>query len=381
MEKGETWWSFPNRTLRTHLGRNQTEVMRAIYVFTPAGDTAKRVLCLVLSVVGTVGLVGNCSLFYFLRRKKTTSPIQRSRFVRNLNLYMRSLSLSDLLSCSVSLPLLCVQILFDHMQSGWLCKLVRYLNFVFPAVTVNTLVVISVEKYFSTRKNPYTLTVTTVRKMINGAWILGITIMLLPAAAFDGVKVLLNDNHFTVICRYNQNFYPFRISAVIFPLQNVIPSIFITYVNVCLLKTLWYRTGRKIRHATTSAFRAKLIATRIRATYLLIALTFAFICPYFVYIGNILYTQMVKPQRPFSTEYIVRYVAGGIAAYFSSAINFIIYFVQMKDFRAYLKNIFRLRCTINAQNSKQYAPTLPSRQNELQETKNCQVKRVNFIKT
>ena len=168
--------------------------------------------------------------------------------------------------------------------------------------------------------------------------------MLLPAATYDGVAVRLNDSHFTVICRYNQNFYPFQITAVIFPLQYVIPGIFITYVNACLLKTLWIRTGRQIRHAKTSAFKAKLTVTRIRATYLLISLTFAFICPYFVYIGNTAYTQIMKPQRSFSTDYIVRYVGGSIGAYFSSALNFIIYFVQIKDFRAYLRSNFRSRC-------------------------------------
>nr|XP_058946892.1 uncharacterized protein LOC131774826 [Pocillopora verrucosa] len=346
MEKGKTWWPSPNWTSNdsSRMGRNQTEAMDPVYVFTPAGNTAKHVLCLVLSVIGTVGFVGNCSLFYFLWQKKTTSPIQKSRFVRSLNLYMRSLSLSDLLSCSMSLPFLCLQILFDLMQSGWLCKMVRYLNFVFPAITINNLVVISLAKYLSTRKNPYTLGVTAVRRMIIGAWILGIATMLLPAATFDGVAVRLNDSHFTVICRYNQNFYPFQITAVIFPLQYVIPGIFITYVNACLLKTLWIRTGRQIRHAKTSAFKAKLTVTRIRATYLLISLTFAFICPYFVYIGNTAYTQIMKPQRSFSTDYIVRYVGGSIGAYFSSALNFIIYFVQIKDFRAYLRNNFRSRC-------------------------------------
>lgn len=310
------------------------------YVFTPAGITAKRVLCFILSTVGAVGFLGNCLVFFFLRQKSARNPVKTNRFVKNLNLYLRSLCLSDLLSCAISLPLLCIQILFDVFQSGWTCKMVRYLNFVFPVVTINNLVVISLEKYLSTRKIPRTFSSATVRKMIIFAWFLGISVMLFPAATYNGKRVDLNRTHFTVICKNNERFYPFRITLVIFPLQYVLPCIFVTYVNISLLKTLWGRGTRKIRNGVSDAFKGRLMATRIKGTILLVALTFAFIVPCLFYVGNIAYTQMSKPQRTFATDFIFRYGGGGIAAYFSSAINFIIYFVQMRDFRAYLKTVF-----------------------------------------
>ena len=128
-----------------------------IYVFSPVDVTAKWLLCAHFSTIGCLGFVGNCLLLYFLWKKPKRNAIQRSRFVRNFNLYVRSMSLSDILSCTVSLPLICIQILFDVFQSGWACKLVRYLNFIFPAITINNLVVISLEKYLSTRANPSTL--------------------------------------------------------------------------------------------------------------------------------------------------------------------------------------------------------------------------------
>lgn len=77
---------------------------------------------------------------------------------------------------------------------------------------------------------------------------------------------------------------------------------------------------------------------------LLVALTLSFIIPYFFYLGNIIYTQVVKPQRDFPIEYMVRYGTGAVAN-LSGALNFIISFVQMKDFREFLKEMSHGRRT------------------------------------
>lgn len=342
MDHNGTFCFFRNTTANdsTNFLHRAETVKIPKYVFTPAGITAKRVLCFILSIVDAVGFLGNCLVFFFLKEKSARNPVRGNRFVKNLNLYLRSLCLSDLLSCAISLPLLCIQILFDVFQSGWECKMVRYLNFVFPVITINNLVVISLEKYLSTRKVPHTFSSVTVRKMIIFAWCLGSLFMLLPAAAYDGKRVDLNHTHFTIICKNNERFYPFKITLLIFPLQYVFPCIFVTYVNLSLLKTMWGRGTRRIRNGVSNTFKDRLMATRIKGTILLVALTFGFIVPCLFFTGNMAYTQIAKPQRTFAKDFIFRYGGGGIAACFSSAINFVIYFAQMKNFRVYLKSVF-----------------------------------------
>lgn len=339
MDNSKSTWLSPSiSTDNSSYFNNHTETTNTIYLFTPAGVAAKRLLCSILSFIGGMGFLGNCFIFYYLWKKTARTPFQSSRFLCNLNLYIRSLSLSDLLSCMVSLPLLCIQISFDVFQSGWPCKIVRYFHFIFPAITMNNLVVISLEKYLSTRKVPRTFNVVTVRRMIICAWILGITVMLVPAAAYDGIRVDLNNTYFTVICRNNENFYPFKITLIIFPLQYIIPSVFVIYMNISLIKTVWVRGRRKIGNSLSSAFKAKLTASRIKGTSIVIAVTFSFVIPYLFFIANMAYTQIAKPQREFPADFITRYAAGGIA-YCSSLINFIIYFAQMKDFREFLKRV------------------------------------------
>ena len=312
--------------------------LNRIYVFTPVDATLKWALCALYSTIGCLGFFGNSLLFYFLSKKPKGNPIQSSRFMKNLNFYVRSMSLSNILSCAVSLPLLCVQILSDFFQSGWPCKLVRYLNFIFPAITINTLVVISLEKYLSTRVNPRTFSAATVQKMTVFAWIFGLLFMLFPAAAYDGIRVDLNGTHFTVVCRNDQNLYPFKMILVVFPVQYLLPGIFITYINICLMKTVWVRGNRNVGSGPlNNAFKAKMRSVRIKGMSLLIAITFTFIISYCFFLGyQIANTLLARPSRDFSTDFIIRYASGSLA-YLNCVTDVIIYFVQMKDFREFLR--------------------------------------------
>jgi len=174
--------------------------------------------------------------------------------------------------------------------------------------------------------------------MIIFAWVFGLFFMLFPAAAYDGIRVDLNDTHFTVMCRNDQNFYPFRIILVVFPVQYLLPGILITYINICLMKTVWVRGNRNVGNGPlNNAFKAKMRSVRIRGISLLIAITLTFIITYCFFLGYaIVSTLIAQPNRDFSTDFITRYGSGSIA-YLNCVTDVIIYFVQMKDFREFLR--------------------------------------------
>lgn len=316
----------------------------SIYVFTPAGNSEKLTLCLIVSTLGITGFLGNCSIFYFLSKIKKRNGTQSNPFVRSLNLYIRSLSLSDLLMCAVGAPLLCINVSSDVFQSGWPCKIVRYLQFVFPAATINTLVVTSLEKFLSTRnvlQRP--MSTRKVRNIILYAWLLGLLLMMPASAAYDGIRVDLNNSHFTVICKNNENFYPFRLTLIVLPIQYVLPTVFVFFVNIHLSITLWNSIKRQsVAIAVKNSFKAQLRAKRIKGTTLLVALTFGFITPFSFFLGNMVYTQFVKPRRDFRTSYMFRY-GSGILVFLSPVINFAIFFSQMNDFRQFLKKTLKIQ--------------------------------------
>lgn len=326
-----------------------------LYIFTPAGYTTKLALLVSMGTVGLLGFVGSCLTLCFVFSRRPALYLQSSRFMKNLNLYIQSLALSDMFSAIVSLPLTCIQIYFDLFQTHWGCKIVRYINIVFPIITINNLVVIGMEKYLSLRRVPRTLKISTVRKLIFLAWLAGFALTLVPAATFRGIRYDLNATHFTVICKYDREYLPFRLMFLSFTVVvYVLPSIFLIVVNVSLIRTVWVKVKMTISNQVNNPIKAKLRAAKIRGTFLLIAITFAFVIPYFAYLGYVTYNMIAKPEIDFQTDYIIRF-ASGVLAFSNSAINFAIYVVQMKDFRVFLKKIV---CGSNlAKHSVESCPT------------------------
>lgn len=310
-----------------------------LYIFTPAGYTTKLALLASMGTVGLIGFVGSCLILRFVSSRRQALYLQSSRFMKNFNFYIQSLALSDMFSAIVSLPLTCIQISFDLFQNHWGCKIVRYINIVFPIITIYNLVVIGMEKYLSLRRVPRTLKVSTVRKLIFLAWLAGFAVTLLPAATFRGIRYDLNATHFTVICKYDRDYLPFRLMFLSFVVVvYVLPSIFLIVVNISLIRTVWVKVKMTIYIQIKNPIKAKLRAAKIRGTFLLIAITFAFVIPYFAYLGYVTYNMIAKPEIDFQTDYIIRF-ASGVLAFSNSAINFAIYVVQMKDFRIFLKKI------------------------------------------
>ncbi|XP_078373090.1 uncharacterized protein LOC144656729 [Oculina patagonica] len=321
------------------LGNVSGQEVEPLYIFLPVGYTTKLAFLISALIVGVVGFAGGSLIMYFVSSRKQAPFLQSNHFMKNLNFYIKSLALSDMLCALVSLPLNCIQIYFDIFQSRWACKIALYLSILFPVITINNLVVISVEKYFSLRRVPRTLRVSTVRKLIFLAWAVGFAITLFPAATFTRIRYDLNETHFTVICKYDRDYLPFRIMFLLFNvITYVLPSIFLLVVNISLIRTVLIKVRTTVSIQMDNPMKEKLRAAKIRGICLLIAVTFAFILPYFGYLGYTTYNMIAKPDIDFKTDFVIRF-SSGLVGLSNSAINFVIYVVQMKDFRVFLRKL------------------------------------------
>ena len=94
-----------------------------------------------------------------------------------------------------------------------------------------------------------------------------------------------------------------------------------------------------------NGIKMKLRAATIRSTCIIIALTFAFIIPYLVYFAQVTYHNVTKATIDFETDYIIRAVSA-VMAMSNPAVNFVLYLVQMKDLRAFVKKLFISKCCI-----------------------------------
>ena len=320
---------------------NQTVLTSKSYVFSPVSPATKLILFILLVSVGIVGFVGNILILCFLKsKKKTASFLRACAFQQNFVFYIKSLAISDTLCAVTGNPILTVEFYFDIFQQDWSCRAARYFNIVFPSVTMNNLLVISIEKYFSTRRVPRTFRHSTVKKLVWFAWVSAIFYVLIPTSTFKGVRYGLNETHYTVSCKYDKHYLPFRImflTNIVF--QYLIPCFIMIIISICLILTLSSRMKKTVDIQQDNAIKAMLRAAKRRGTIITITLVLAFVLPYFLYFGQVIYNMVTKADVSYETDFIIRY-GSGLIAFSNSAVNVIIYCVQMRDFRAFLKELF-----------------------------------------
>ena len=196
--------TFSLLSINNHLAAFNNGTAAAItagleYVNPPGFDT-KLVLVVLFVSFGILGLGGIIVILYFVSKKNSLPFHQSSPFLRNFNLYMKSLAISDILACLISFPVVCAQLMFDIFQNVWPCKIVRYIAVVFNCITINNLVAISSERFLSTRDVPKTFSSSTVRKLVRAAWVTGSLIVLAPAATMKGARYNVSVTHYTVVC-------------------------------------------------------------------------------------------------------------------------------------------------------------------------------------
>ena len=241
MEPSSQLLSNPNSIDNQSSVTNSTAVAitSLVYVFAPADFSIKLVLVVLFVIFGVIGLVGNILILYFLSKKKSVPFLQSSPFLRNFNLYMKSLALSEILVISIGGVLVGIELMYDVFQNGWPCKIRRYISGTFYVIRANNLIVISTERFLSTRDVPKTFSGSTVRKLVYTAWLSGFLMGLFPAATTNGVRYDINATHYTMVCKPDTSYLPTRVIIVGFALiQLVIPSIALICMNIIIARRI-----------------------------------------------------------------------------------------------------------------------------------------------
>ena len=145
------------------------------------------------------------------------------------------------------------------------------------------------------------------------------------------------------------SYLPNRVILVGFALiQHVIPSIALICVNIIIARRIWKGSKRRIDIQRDNAIRARMRSHQIKKTSLLIIVTIAFVLPYSSILYHAAFVAVAKPSLDFQEDFVIRHFSW-VLVFSSSAINFIIYLVQMKDFRVFLLKHFLGKGGGNAQ--------------------------------
>ena len=303
------------------------------YIFTPAGLDVKLTFTILIIISAVIGFLGNVSVVHFIRQRKEKRP--RTAMSSNLHYFIYSLALSDILCVSICVPIFLIHCFVDVLQSGWPCKISRFLAYNFPFVTVYNLVVISIERcILICRPTSRPLSRVAVEKSVRGAWILGFVVSCVPLITVEGIRVDLNDTHYTVICEHNRksplNRVILQISMFIF---YVLPFVFILFTCAFVIRAV---IKKKFHVATTpnnivSAMREWRTKQR-KATLLLVAIILAFALPNILLVAFNIFKLVVRPPDDFKRDFVVR-TTGAILVFLNSAVNFFIHLFQLPGFK------------------------------------------------
>ena len=332
--------------LSTHnvsLHANQTGLSSSkIYVFLPLSPSTKLTLLVFSVIMGILAFFGNVVILCFVKsNQRAASFLKSCSFRKNFDVYISSLAISDALCAFIVLPLTGCQLFVDVFERGWGCKILRYLGIFFPSVTINNLLIIIFGKYFSTRKIPRILKHSTVKKLLYLTWFSTCVYVLLPIATMEGIRYDLNDTHYTVVCRPNHQYVSFGVVNLAFiAFQYFLPSIVIFTLTICLILTVRSRMKRAIDIQCDNAIKVMKRAENRRLTMILVSIMLMFIFSYALSLGYFIFRILTRSQGhtiSFESDFLIRYV-GALLAFSNSLVNVIIYLVQMKDFRRFLKS-------------------------------------------
>ena len=315
------------------------------YVFTPVGLDVKLTISALIALAAAVGFTGNLCVLRFTNNEEKKPVRARSS---NLNFFIRSLALSDVLSSLIGAPFILAQINSDALMTEMGCKVSRFFQTAFIYITIYNLVVIGVERYICTcRPTSRPLSLKTVKKLVKGAWLSGSFAALVFSYFVELIRIDLDSTRYTLLCDYNYDDPASRVAQMLRALfAYVLPSIICVVTCTCIARMLWIKKGNAAnKPSNESEVNENWRRQRKKATTQLTVIITAFIVPYLSFFILSTLKAMFNRSVDFETEYTSRIVAA-LLIYLNSPINFVIHVKQLNGFRRALKGYFlRCKCT------------------------------------
>lgn len=289
---------------------------------------------------GVYGFIAN-SLILYLKYKqhiKRRQTIQRP-FNRSLTEYfINSLALSDVLCSAISFPSFVSEMFIDFVHYDWICKLNRFFGITFPVITILNLLTIGLERYFAIFHPFSFLSQRKAKKMVVGAWILGSLITVIPLPAYNLVRFDIDDNTYTLICKYDNSLPLYRRLFISFiAIVYIIPSCILIFVNLRILRYM-RRSRRRVVPREGNQNSNPSVTRRFKATQMFISLIFAFIVPYLLFMFYSGVMMALELKLSFTTDYVAR-VVSAMLVYTNGAVSATIFFHKEKDLKKMLMSM------------------------------------------
>ncbi|XP_072034900.1 probable G-protein coupled receptor 19 [Amphiura filiformis] len=280
--------------------------------------------------------------------------VHRSRRLQSTtNYFVVSLSFADLCMALLCMPFILGRVVAHQWLFGvFICKLVRFLQYMAPGATVYVLLAIGVDRFY-TIIYPLSFKITRgkAKRMIGISWIVSV-ILSCPAFFFFNLSNVGSSWEFcdTFISHHTAGV---MYTAFIVLVEYLLPSVLIVLIYAKIIKHIWNVgiSGRTVQRTMNAVPRTKV--KTVKMLMIVTAVYFLSWTPFFI-------TQLVYSSLnpPYVDPTI--YIACVWIAFASSASNPIIYAYYNSNFRRGCKEVFCMS-TMRCYRSNTYAITNPSR--------------------
>lgn len=298
-------------------------------------------LIMIILLTGISGIIGNSMVFYLERKRRKKMKRSGPRpLERSMSIYfIKSLALSDLLSCIIHTPLGCFWLLFDStIKNDLECKLHRVALMSLSCITILNVTFIAIERYLAVFYPLRAPSVAVSKVCVILAWVFGTVVGIAHILPYKAVSIDIGQYAYTVICiPYTEKQVGQVLMTVHTVIMYLIPNI-IMLVSSILISRFLRKRKRQISDGIVNATE-KSQAWRFKDTGMFVKIMFAFSIPYslFFVVGILKEAGVVKFN--FVVELFIQKFTF-ILAFTNCAINPIIYITGSKDLKSMTRKMF-----------------------------------------
>ncbi|XP_069131685.1 probable G-protein coupled receptor 19 [Argopecten irradians] len=254
---------------------------------------------ILLGVLWCISVIGNllvCIVIYRSRRVQSTT-----------NYFVVTCACADLLFIFVVIPLECGRIILSEWVFGdFMCRCVRFVQAVFPNVTLYILTSIAIDRYY-TIVYPLSFKVTReiAKRMIVMCCLLSCLLSSYSLYFYKEIGILSNDNASKSVCPtfvnpINNTSLAFTLSSVL--LQYVIPAVVVGVIYFRLTRFIWRSSGKCLRFKRTTN---NVPRTKEKMVKMLIVMTIVTMVLFLPFFCVVLWVALYLPTEMNPTIFIV----------------------------------------------------------------------------
>lgn len=179
-----------------------------------------------LTVIGVLGILENSFLIHATRKKiKFRGPVTDIAGQKKALIYyfIYNLGWAELLT-SLACFLVIIELYIDFFQQTLSCRLVRFFEFLFPAISIQLLLVISIDRYSAIVRPFQSININACEKLITAAWLCGFSVSVATIATYDIQLMCLKDNFYTAFYHPDSSVVSSVLSLVVIAFAYFIPG-------------------------------------------------------------------------------------------------------------------------------------------------------------